>query len=59
VARRIGQLLIDRIAVALDNAGVARKQSDRVLAAEAGGLGIGYARRIGATPGSIIERRTP
>jgi hypothetical protein len=59
VTRGIGQLLIDRVAVALDDAGIACKQSNRVLTAATGRVGIGHARRIGPAPRSIIARDRP
>ena len=59
VARRIGQLLVDGVAVALDDAGIPRQQSDRVHAASPGRIGVDHTRGIGPAPWAIISRDRP
>src|SRR5665811_2610761 len=59
VALRIGQLLIDRLSVAMNDAGIARKQCRAMLAAAAGRIDIDNGRGIQPAPGSIIPRDRP
>jgi hypothetical protein len=59
ITPRISQLFVDRIAVALHDAGIACQQSKRVLAAAAGRIGIGDARRVGPTPRPVVPRDRP
>src|SRR6201987_4939822 len=56
---RSDQLLIDLIAVALDDTGVARKQTHCVLAAPSRRVGVGDARWIRSGPGPVVARDGP
>src|SRR6202011_1728523 len=59
VALRIGQLLVDRVSVAMNDAGIARQQGRRVLGTAAGSIGVDNGRRIQPAPGPIIPRDRP
>src|SRR5262249_49361225 len=58
-ARRRGQLLVDGISIDLEDAVEALEQSGGVLAAAAGGVGIGHGRWITSPPWPIIAGDGP
>ena len=53
------QLLVRRIAIALDDATIAREQLLQMFAATARRVGVDDSRRVGSAPGPVVARHRP
>jgi hypothetical protein len=59
VARGIGERVVGRVGIDLENALEPGERPDRMLGAAAGGIEVDHGGRIGAGPGPVVARDRP